>query len=104
MPNLEGFMRLALQAQSQCRATLETLVAIKDPPVVCARQANITTGPQQVNWISRGENEITPNQVSTSAEVRDELLPAARPSSDAGRNDQTLEALAEVHRAKVATG
>ncbi len=49
MPNLEAFMRLALRAQSQCRATLETLAAIKNPPIVYARQANVTTGPQQVN-------------------------------------------------------
>jgi hypothetical protein len=39
MPNLEGFMRIALRAQSQCRATLETLAAIKNPPVVFAKQA-----------------------------------------------------------------
>lgn len=31
MPNLEGFMRMALRAQSQCRATLETLATIKNP-------------------------------------------------------------------------
>lgn len=43
------YMRFALKAQSQCRATLETLANIKNPPVVLARQANITTGPQQVN-------------------------------------------------------
>lgn len=49
MPNLEGFMRLALRAQSQCRASLETLAAIKNPPIVYARQANVTTGPQQIN-------------------------------------------------------
>ena len=42
-------MRLALKAQGQCRATLETLAAIKNPPVVFARQANIAHGPQQVN-------------------------------------------------------
>lgn len=45
----ERYMRLALKAQSQCRATLETLAAIKNPPVVFARQANITSGPQQIN-------------------------------------------------------
>jgi len=50
MPNLEAFMRLALRAQSQCRATLETLAAIKNPPIVYARQANVTTGPQQVDY------------------------------------------------------
>jgi hypothetical protein len=42
-------MRMALRAQSQCRATLETLAVIKNPPIVFARQANVTTGPQQVN-------------------------------------------------------
>ena len=45
----ETYMRLALKAQGQCRATLETLAAIKNPPVVYARQANISHGPQQVN-------------------------------------------------------
>lgn len=51
MPNIEAFMRIALRAQNQCRATLETLAAIKNPPVVFARQANINqgNGNQQVN-------------------------------------------------------
>jgi hypothetical protein len=42
-------MRLALKAQSQSRATVETLAAIKNPPVVYARQANFAAGHQQVN-------------------------------------------------------
>jgi hypothetical protein len=45
----EKYMRLALKAQGQSRATIETLAAIKNPPVVYAKQANITSGPQQVN-------------------------------------------------------
>jgi hypothetical protein len=45
----DRYMRLALKAQGQCRATLETLANLKNPPVVVARQANITNGPQQVN-------------------------------------------------------
>jgi hypothetical protein len=45
----EAYLRLALKAQSQSRATVETLAAIKNPPVVFARQANIAHGPQQVN-------------------------------------------------------
>lgn len=49
MPNIEGFMRLALRAQSQCRATLETLASIKNPPMIYAKQINQTTGPQQIN-------------------------------------------------------
>lgn len=43
----ETYMRLALKAQSQSRATVETLAAIKNPPVVFARQANINNGGQQ---------------------------------------------------------
>lgn len=49
MPNIEGFMKLALRAQNQCRATLETLATIKNPPVIFAKQANINHGNQQVN-------------------------------------------------------
>lgn len=41
--------RLALKAQSQCRATLEGLAQIKNPPTVFANQANIANGHQQVN-------------------------------------------------------
>ena len=45
----ETALRLALKAQSQCRSTLETLAAIKNPPIVYAKQANVSTGPQQIN-------------------------------------------------------
>ena len=45
----ERYLRLALKAQAQCRATLEALAEIKNPPTVIARQANIAQGPQQVN-------------------------------------------------------
>jgi len=49
LKNYEAFMRMALKAQSQCRQTLETLSNIKNPPVVYAKQANISNGPQQIN-------------------------------------------------------
>lgn len=45
----EAYMRMALKAQNQARATLETLSAIRHPSVVIAKQANITSGPQQIN-------------------------------------------------------
>lgn len=45
----ELLMRLAFKAQNQCRNTLDTLFALKNPPVVIAKQANIANGgPQQV--------------------------------------------------------
>jgi hypothetical protein len=50
MDATDRYMRLALKAQSQCRATLETLAEIKNPrSVQFVKQANMTTGPQQVN-------------------------------------------------------
>jgi len=65
LPQFEAFMRTALRAQSQCRATLETLAAIKNPPIVYAKQANVTTGPQQINngMMRTGENQFQPNKL-----------------------------------------
>jgi hypothetical protein len=47
----ETYMRLALKAQSQCRATLETLAEIKNPrPIfINGKQVNVSNGSQQVN-------------------------------------------------------
>jgi hypothetical protein len=57
----ETYLRLALKAQAQCRATLETLAAIKNPPVVFARQANINNGgQQQVNNGAQPKPEAPP--------------------------------------------
>lgn len=43
-------LTLALKCQAQCRSTLEALAEIKNPrPVQFVKQANMTTGPQQVN-------------------------------------------------------
>jgi hypothetical protein len=50
MDNLGRYLKLALRAQSQCRATWETLSTMKNPPMVgYVRQANIAHGHQQVN-------------------------------------------------------
>jgi hypothetical protein len=97
----EGFMRLALKAQSQCRATLETLSNVKNPPVIYARQANVTTGPQQINNgvdpTRARENQNTPNQLLG---VADELRQDSRASGYTVKDDPPLEAVAKVHRAK----
>ena len=67
LKSTETFLRLALKAQSQCRATLETLAAIKNPPVVFAKQANISNGHQQVNNgippTHAGKNNFSPNEL-----------------------------------------
>ena len=48
--SFEAFLKFGLRAQNQCRATLETLAVMKHPhPFAIVRQANISSGPQQVN-------------------------------------------------------
>lgn len=71
-PAFEANMRMALRAQSQCRSTLETLATIKNPPVVFAKQANISHGPQQVNngTASPSHAEKTINQQNELLEVQ----------------------------------
>lgn len=56
--NLESFFAMAMKAQNQCRMTLEALAAMKNPPVIFAKQANIAHGHQQVN------NGTAPHPVS----------------------------------------
>lgn len=61
MTKLEIYMRLALKAQAQCARTIEVIAAMKNPPIVFAKQANITNGNQQIN------NGSLPNNAPTHA-------------------------------------
>ena len=89
IPNFEANMRMALRAQSQCRATLETLAAVKNPPVIFARQANIAQTQQVNNGRSlaesapsrsptRGEKTIQPNELLTEGIRHGTTLDSAR--------------------------
>jgi hypothetical protein len=97
-------IRLALKAQSQCRATLATLAEIRNPMSgAYFRQANIATGPQQVNIgvpppSSRAE-EIGKSQDKLSG-ASHELLPDTRASQAQSCIDLPVEAVEEIHRAK----
>lgn len=92
----DTYMKLALRAQSQCRATLEALVTIKNPPVVYAKQANVTTGPQQVNNTVNNcaapvaEAEKLPNELSGG---QHELRENRRASQTAVGSNPALEAV-----------
>ena len=106
LTSFEGFMRMALRAQSQCRTTLESLSAIKNPPIVYAKQANIAQGHQQVNngttKPSRArEIENEPTQLSGAD---DELCQNAGTPRIAKKDDSPLETLGEIDRAKVRRG
>ena len=96
----ETYLKLALRAQSQCRATLETLAAIKSPPVVFAKQANIAHGHQQVN------NEAASTaRVEQTEKPQTELLEHDHgqwldtgTAGAASGSYQAVEAVAAIHR------
>ena len=58
----ESYMRLALKSQAQCARAIEVLATMKNPPVVFAKQANISNGNQQVN-----NGSVTNGQVRAHA-------------------------------------
>jgi hypothetical protein len=73
LDHFDKYMRLALKAQGQCRATAESLALMKNPPVF-ARQANIASGPQQVN--NGPVLNTTPARADDSASGPNKLLGA----------------------------
>ncbi len=96
-------MRIALRAQSQCRATLETLATIKNPPIVYARQANVTTGPQQIN-----NGAVAPSQAREIENEQTQLLRADHgewmdtgTTSAASGTDKDLATVGAVNRDEV---
>jgi hypothetical protein len=102
----EMYLRLAFKAQSQCRATLETLGQLKNPGnVAFVRQANIAHGPQQINnaepHAGAGKNESQPNKLLEDQRGKWMDLGA---QEAAGRLDQALAAMGKVHRPEIARG
>lgn len=125
LPNFDLKLRYALRAQSQCRATLETLAAIKNPPVLFARQANVTTGPQQINngvgphahaggngseqiELSEAPHELRQNTGTSAFTVRDDppMAPVGEidGATDGGRESPVVPQRLEGRMAPAAPG
>lgn len=97
----ERLMRLALKAQSNCRATAEALALMQNPPAVFARQANIANGPQQVNnclpplpLARASRTQTRPNEL---LEQRGERMDVETTGAPGGR-DQELATLGAIDR------
>lgn len=88
-------LRLALKAQAQCARTVEVLAAMKNPPIIFAKQANIAQGHQQIN---NGDQSATHAQKikNSSNELLSEDNHAAldtRGTIEAGGANQELAAV-----------
>jgi hypothetical protein len=101
----QTYLALALKAQNQCRATLETLVMMKNPASVAfVRQANIGQAVQVNNGSSTQkdasrarENQNQQNELSRES---NELPTYSSAPAPTGRIDSELAAVGEVNRAK----
>lgn len=105
----DRYLRLALKAQGQCRATLETLATIKNPPPVAfVRQANIANGPQQVNNgdaapPARAEVRMLQNEQSRLTHEAGQQLDIATSPKAIGQ-DPRMETLAAIDRTQDGRG
>lgn len=99
----DRYLRLALKAQSQCRATLETLATIKNPPVIFAKQANISNGPQQVNngtMPAPAHGETSNEQNKLLEHEHGQRLDTGTQSTAIG-DDKELETVGTIDRAEI---
>jgi hypothetical protein len=99
-------MRLALKAQAQCRSTIEALVALKNPPVVYAKQANISAGHQQINnhlhatgAPPAANSASAPNELLEAEHESCERLDPGAAAATAG-GDPQLAPMAAINRPK----
>jgi len=102
-------LKLALRAQSQCRATWETLSTIKNPPVArYVAQANVAHNQQVINnqpptteAPRARKNPIPPNEL---LEKKDGERLDSGTKSEAGSVDTAMATLEEVERTKNKSG
>ena len=93
---MQMLMNLSFKAQNQSRATLDSLIQLKQPSqTTFVKQANIANGHQQVNNL--GEKNITP-QNELLKDNHAEL--DRRRTTTPERTDTAVEAVAQVHRRK----
>jgi hypothetical protein len=100
--NMERLLRLGLKAQSQCRATLETLAMVKNPtPTTFVKQANISNGHQQINngAVLEPRAEIESQQTKNLEHQHGERLDTRAAGAAIGIDPQ-IETVAASNRAK----
>jgi hypothetical protein len=107
MGAVDTYLRLALKAQSQSRATISALVDLKYPrQATFVAQANIAHGPQQVNNgaappvpVTHGkENELAKNKLLEADHGQPGGWVDRGAAATAARGDPAMEAVVKVHR------
>lgn len=87
--HLDTYLKMALRAQSQCRATWETLSVIKNPPMVgYIRQANIAGGHQQINNAVPREREKRTSKTQLLEKINGQRLDPGTEGAGSNANPQ----------------
>jgi hypothetical protein len=111
LTQIQALTTLALKAQSQCRATLQTLSDVKHPnQPTFIKQANIANGPQQVNNgcstgvaakpRTREEKPIRSNELLEDSHETEIIGMDTGAARSASGNDPHLEAVGALNGAK----
>ena len=95
--NMETYLRLALKAQSNARATWEAISRLQNPSVNYVKQANIAQN-QQINVGNTTESEKQNTPSKLLEHEQHERLDTGAQATSIGA-DQELEAVAGVNRA-----
>jgi hypothetical protein len=110
MESQDRYLKLALRAQSQCRATWEALATIKNPPMVgYVKQGNIAHGHQQVNNAQSSAREAPRARENESSqdkllEEKDGERVDTGTTGKTGRADPAMATLGEIDWAEDAGG
>jgi len=98
LSQFEGYLKLALRSQSQCRSTWEAISAIQNPPLAgYIRQANIAAGHQQViNALRTGEHEVSPDELLEKTEHESDTWVDRETPGTAEGVDSAVEAVGEI--------
>ena len=106
MNNLDHYLKLALRAHSECRATWEALMTVKNPLMVdYVKQASIANDPQPVNNATAPayagspapENEKSQNEL---LEAKDGERLYFEKTGTASGADPAMAALGAINRSK----
>ncbi len=105
LDNFERYLKLALRAQSQSRATWEALATIKNPPMMgYVKQANIAQGPQQVNNTSARDSASrareNPNLKNKVLEAKNGERLDTGTACTTGRADPAMATVGEIDGAE----
>lgn len=104
----ETYLRLALKAQAQCRATLETLAEVKNPKVpTFVRQQNVAYQQQVNNGDAQKPSHDLPARTEKTVNSTNELLSEekhaaldTRGTGAAGATNPEMATVEAVHRRK----